>query len=93
MVVAVFLGQTFNNHRVVAVSIRENTGELMFRFSDAPYSTAGPPESGRASDPATPYGLFVIPRSSKPLVLEQDVRHRKGRGMSVWRERARFDKL
>ncbi len=93
MVVAVFLGQTFDNHGVVAVSIREGTEQLTFRFGDEPYSTGLSPGSDKAPEPATPYGLFVIPRSSKPLVLEQDVRHRKSRGVSVWKERARFDKL
>ena len=63
----------------------------MFRFDDRSFQTAGPaPEGGRVR--ARPYGIFVLPRSDKALVLEENIQHLKNEPPKG-REVARFKPL
>ena len=85
MVVAVFQGRRENNNGVVAVSVTEDGEQMKVRLQPKPYQT------GPVGDPVTPYGIFVLPRSAKSLLLEEDAR--RNWGPPVWRERARFGEL
>ncbi len=42
------------------------------------------------ADRATPYGMFVFPKTDKPIVLEENVQGTIG-APPVWKERARFE--
>ena len=53
------------------------------------YQTAGPDGGGKR---ATPYGIFVLPRSDKELVVEEGVRTLKNEPPK-WNELARFTAL
>jgi len=46
------------------------------------------PVAGKSGVPATAYGIFVFPRISKPLVIEENVQITKGEP-PVWKARAR----
>jgi hypothetical protein len=48
--------------------------------------------AGDQGDKVNVYGFFVLPRSTKTLVLEVDARHEK-RGPPAWKERAVFPTL
>jgi len=87
MVVAIFQGGEKNNRGIVAISITEEPEEVRFRF-DIDYYQSG----AGAEKYVTAYGLFVIPRSTKHMVLEEDVQHQIGEPR-VWQKRAEFGKL
>ncbi len=89
MVVGIFQGKGWNSAGVVAVEILEAADRLTFRFDDRSYQTAGPDGGGER---VTAFGIFVVPRSTKALVLEEDVQGMIGRPPE-WKERKRFDAL
>ncbi len=70
MVIAIFQGSSWNNAGLNAVSISEKADGISFRFEDKPYSTEGPDGGGKK---VNVYGFFVIPRSTKPITLEEKV--------------------
>ena len=84
MVIAIFRGDGWNSAGLQAVSIAENKGRFVFRFDEKTYQTAGPDGGGRA---VTVYGFFVIPKSTKDIVFEQNVQGLKGKP-PVWKTRA-----
>jgi hypothetical protein len=86
MVVAAFGGKQVNSAGIYAVSLTEEKDRVLLRFDHRGY------QSGPEGDRVTPYGFFFIPRSAKPLVLEDNVQHMIG-GQPVWKERARFEAL
>lgn len=89
MVIAVFQGSGWNSAGLRAVSIVEEQERIVFRFDDKSYQTAGPHGGGKQ---VTAYGFFVIPRSTKPVVLEENVQNLIGKP-PVWEERITFPKL
>ena len=86
MVIAIFKGPGSNSAGLRAVSVHEDPEAMLFRFRDMSY------QSGNWSDKVTVYGFFVLPRSTMPVVLEEDVQGIINKP-PVWRERARFEKL
>lgn len=89
MVVAMFHGERWNTERLELVSRDEDERRLRVRFRGRYYQTGGPDGGGVK---VTAYGIFVLARSSKPLVIEEDVQNYKHHPPK-WKEQARFDKL
>jgi Tfp pilus assembly protein PilF len=88
MVIAVFQGSGVNSAGLKAVAILEEKDRIVLRFQDKSYQTAGPDGGG---EQVTVYGFFVLPRSSKTVVLEENVQN----GMHqppVWKERVGLTK-
>ena len=92
MIIAVFQGKGWQNNGVVLDAITEDADEMYVRFKNQPYSIAIPPGGVNREKQVTAYGIFVIPRSPKPLVLEEKVGGYKG-GPPAWEERVRFGRL
>ena len=98
MVIAVFRGAGWNSSGISAVSISD-TDRVVFRFDDRSYQTSSDfttdgklnvdTDDDRGGNKVTPFGIFVVPRSEKELVLENNVQNLKGRP-PVWKEVARF---
>ena len=88
MVVMVFAGKTSNTRGLAVASASEEPDRIRFRFEGASLSY----QTGPQADEVTPYVLCVLPRSTKPLVIEEDVRSLKNEGPR-WKERARFERL
>ena len=86
MVVAVFQGSGWNSDGVSFESIEESADRLLIRFDDKSYQTSGPNGGGVR---VTPFGIIVIRRIEKPVVLQEDVQSLIG-GPPKWKERARF---
>ena len=86
MVVAVFQGAGFNCRGVEAVSVTETAEAVTVRFSGQYYQTIG------EGDAVRPFGVFLLPRSTKALVLEENVQNLLGQP-PVWKLRAQFDAL
>ena len=83
MVVAVFGGATANSAGIDPVSVVEEKDRVVVRFSHRSYQTES------KADSATPFGFFVVARSTKPLVLEQSFPNMRGDPPRI-EERKRF---
>jgi hypothetical protein len=86
MVVAVFGGRCINSAGIHVVSLSEEKDRVLLRFDHRSY------QSGAKGDRVMPFGFFFLPRSTKPLVLEENVQSLIG-GPPKWKERARFDAI
>jgi hypothetical protein len=84
MVVTVLQGARFNCRGVTAVSVTETTDTITFRFAGQYYQTS------EKADAVKPFGFFLLPRSGKSLVLEENVQSMIGQP-PVWKVRAQFD--
>jgi len=89
MVIGIFQGSSWNSAGLKSVSISEEDDRIVFRFDDKPYQTEGLDGGGKE---VTVYGFFVIPRSSKPVILEENVQGIIGKP-PVWKERIEFEKM
>lgn len=90
MVLGIFQGKSVNSAGLKAISLSYQTGQIVFKFDDKSFqSTDGP--TANATVPS-PYGLFVIPKSDWPMVLEEDVR-RLISGAPEWKECKTFPQL
>ena len=83
MVVAIFEGSGWNSAGLWADSLVEQDNAVVLRFDHKSYQT------GEKGDGVTVFGFFVIPRSAKPIVLEENVQSRIGRPPQ-WKEIARL---
>jgi hypothetical protein len=88
MVIAVFQGNDWNSAGLTAVAVQEKEDGIVLRFKNKGYQTWGPDGGGKQ---VTVYGFFVLPRSSKTVVLEENVQNYKGQP-PVWKERIRLPK-
>ncbi len=88
MVIAIFAGAGVNSSGVEIVSITEDEDRLLVRFDQRSYQTmsSGPEDRGRK---VTDYGIFVLPRCDKEVVLEENVQGLIG-APPKWKERQRF---
>ncbi len=86
MVIAVLQGSGWNSAGLTAVAVLEAKDGIVLRFRDKFYQTGGPHGGGKQ---VAVYGFFVLPRSNKTVVLEENVQNYKGRP-PVWQERARL---
>jgi len=89
MVIGIFQGSGWNSAGLKAVSVSQEKDRIVFRFDDKSYQTQGPDGGG---EKVRVYGFFVLPRSSKPVTLEENVQGLKGKP-PVWKERVTFPKL
>ncbi len=100
MVIAVFQGAGWNSAGVRVVSIIDEPNRLVVRFDERTYQTSSDfTTNGRlntdvkdAGNKVTAYGMFVLPRTEKAVVLEEDVKQYK-HPPSVWKEVARFPSI
>jgi hypothetical protein len=90
MVIAVFQGSGVNSAGLKTVAILEDKDRIVLRFQNKWYQTAvyGARDEGER---VTVYGFFVLPRSSKAVVLEENVQTYIGQP-PVWKERVKLSK-
>lgn len=86
MVVAIFKGDSWNSNGVFIASVVEDGDVLRVRFDERTYQTAGPNGGGVK---VRPYGLFILPRIEKTVVIEENVQNLKNHP-EKWRERGRI---
>jgi hypothetical protein len=90
MVIAVFQGSGWNNAGLRAFSLADEDTRILLRFANKSYQTGGADGGGKK---VTAYGFFVVPRSAKPVVLEENAQQYKRGKPPVWEERITFPKL
>lgn len=77
MVVAVFQGMQPYNLGVVAQSLKEDSERVVFRFTNRWVATDARSDA-HVDNPYTPFGMFILPRAQKEVVLEEAVYSAKG---------------
>ena len=107
MVIAILQGDSFNSAGVYVHSVEEDDERILVRFDDRSYQTSGGFREDRALVEGVPdpdklgdggrqqvraWGMFVLPRSAKAVVLEENVQGIIGQPPE-WKERERFDPL
>lgn len=92
MVVAYVRGQARSRDGERLESIDEAGGALRLRFDGISYQTASFGPTPPIPPSLCPYGIWVVPRSLKPVVIEENVQGLKD-SPPQWQERRRFDAL
>ncbi|MCC6676887.1 MAG: hypothetical protein IT436_07070 [Phycisphaerales bacterium] len=91
-VIAFFRGPATNTSGEIAELVELGIDQVWLRFDSITYQTASsfnnPDPSGGAVR-CHPYGLWVIRRTDKPVILEENVQNLKSEP-PVWREQHRF---
>ncbi len=83
MVIAIFQGRSWNSAGVQVRSILEEDDRIVVRYDDRSYQTAGPDGGGVR---VAAFGFFVLPKSPKPVVIEENVQGLIGEP-PLWKER------
>ncbi|MCA9285991.1 MAG: hypothetical protein KDA22_12280 [Phycisphaerales bacterium] len=92
MVLCIFGGRSTNTDGWNIESVADRGADLLVRYDAMTFQTAsfgGEPDHGAST---SPYGIFVLPRSAKPIVMEENVQGLIGRP-PVWKEKHRFPAL
>ena len=85
MVIGIFQGEGVNSTGLKVFSISEEDNRILFRYDNNSYQTMGRVGSSHGGDKVTVYGFFVLPRSTKRMVLEENVQNYLGQP-PVWKE-------
>lgn len=91
-VIAFFRGPAANTSGEVVELVELGFDQVWLRFDSITFQTASGPGSSDALGGAVrshPYGLWVIRRTDKPVILEENVQGLKN-APPVWREQHRF---
>lgn len=88
-VVCVFGGPMVNTSGIRMVSMTDLPDHHRLRYDAIKYQSEGPDGNAAGALP-TPFGIFVIPRPVRTLVLEEDVNNLIG-APPVWTERERIE--
>ena len=76
MVLAIFRGKAWNTRAQSLLEFNESDANVQIRFDAWTYQTSGPAE---ARDYTRSYGIWVLPRSTKPITLIENVQGLIGR--------------
>lgn len=101
LVVVIFGGGSGNTYGIECKGILDDGETVRFRYKNRWYQVIidsfrelVPDDRGRPSvgdrRRGAAYGFFVIPRTEKPIVIEEDIAGMIG-APPVWKERARLD--
>ncbi|MHC4597738.1 MAG: hypothetical protein ACYS47_01910 [Planctomycetota bacterium] len=82
MVLAVFQGKKWNSAGVFPLAVADEKERILLRFDDKYYQT-----KDEGADEVTAFGIFVLPKSDKAVVFEENVQNLKGKPPK-WKERA-----
>ena len=85
MVVAIFSGECRNCTGLTVASIYEEDKRIVFKYERVSYQTMAHIGTRKGGDMVTVFGLFVLPRSTKPIVVVENVQNELG-APPVWKE-------
>jgi hypothetical protein len=86
MVLAMFGGESWNCNGYTVIQRATDRRRMLVRVDAMTFQTAGPDGGGKR---VTPYGIFVLPRTSLPIIVERDTQGLLA-GPRIWKEVARF---
>jgi hypothetical protein len=87
MVIAAFQGSGWNSAGLMTTTLKEEENRIVFRFHSKSYQTLS--RSGDSRKKVTVYGFFVLPRSDKMVVVEEEYYSLDLKNY-WWKERATF---
>ena len=90
MVIAAFQGNGWNNAGLRVISVHEEKGRILLRFANKYYQTSGPEGGG---EKVCVYGFFVLPRSDRAVVVEEEQRSLGPRVPPSRKKRATFSEV
>jgi hypothetical protein len=70
LVVAYFRGRAVNQDGEIATSVQDLPDQVLIRFEPSSFQTSGEGPRGGAQD-TTPFGLWLIPVTQKPIVIQE----------------------
>ena len=85
-VIAVFDGEGWNSDGIQVVEMADEAEVRRVRFQHYSFQTEGPNGGGVR---VTPFGFFVVPKTTLPVILEENVQNMIGEP-PVWKERTRW---
>lgn len=88
IVIAILGGRSVNCCGYKIDSVRDHKDAVVVRFDEVSFQTAGP--DGGAQH-VTPYAFIVIPKTDKPVVLQENKSQNMSRTPAVWEEAARLN--
>lgn len=91
-VIAFFRGDALNHSGEVVESIVRGPELTVLRFDSLTFQTASAlnaPSSASSGVECSPYGIWVIPRSTRPVIIEENVQGMKDHP-AVWQQQFRF---
>jgi hypothetical protein len=89
IVIAIFQGTSTNSRGLQITSVDEAKDFITLCFQGMSYQTAGGLGGGGGSVQVTPYAFVVVPKSSKVIVVKEDIQVPKDKPPE-WKERARL---
>lgn len=92
MVVAIFNGRRHNTNGVIIESIVEMGDRIVVHYDESTYQVAyglGAGEKPPAIPELHPFGIFVLPKSDKPIEIEENVQGMKNEP-AKWKPRAKL---
>lgn len=89
IVIAIFVGESWNSDGAYVEAVEDLGDVVRLRFDERTYQTAGP---GGGGVKVRPYGIFVLPHTTKPIIVEENVQGLIGQPPK-WKQQARFEKL
>ena len=91
VVVAVFKGPGVNSNGVIVSEIVEEPDRILFRYDESTYQVSfGLNDKPRELPKVYPFGIFVLPKTSKPIVLQENTQGLKDEPPK-WTERAKLN--
>lgn len=89
--VAIFQGAGYNSNGVIVSEIIEEPDRIVFRYDESTYQVAfGLNDKPQELPKVHAYGLFVLPKTSKPIVLQENRQNLKDEP-AKWTERAKLN--
>lgn len=89
MVIACFRGPSTNRDGEELTSVSIDKDLIRCRFIGSTFQTSGGLDGGGGAVSTTPYGIWVLPRASAPIVIEEGRRGLKNDPIQ-WKEVHRF---
>jgi hypothetical protein len=93
MVIAIFRGQEENNAGLATESIFQDKDNIVFRFWDKNFQTAKTSKDDPDPVKVTVYGFFIMPRSKKAIVVQENITGWYMSKSPTWKEIVRFHSL
>jgi hypothetical protein len=90
MVIAIFLGKSWNTAGISVISIQEGNDQIVLSFDLKSYQSMEP------GDQVKPYGFFVLPNSNKQVLIQinnQSYASRIRNEPPVWKDYHQFPAL
>jgi hypothetical protein len=92
MVISIVPGEEINAYSVQLVEVQDRKADTLLRYDVLRYQVSSPLNADKPApvQKNRPYGFFVIERTLKPLVLENNVQNIIGQP-PIWKEAHRLD--